>query len=370
MSQKAASKASGSSWKKDCLSQAYRKRKSSSAWLKTEFFILVVLTAAALLLVSCDEDIQPTSTPAIEAATIAPTVEQPQEEASAVQEEPTEPPPTPTEIPPTPTPEPMAAQVNGKPILLADLEKEVARYNQAREELGLSTEVDAGDAAQIVLDALIETEIIAQAAEANGIQVTEQMVLERIAQLKESSGGAESFAEWLLANHWTEEEFQKALGSEMVTEKMIALVTADVPFAVEQVHARYLQVDDSALAQSLLEQARGGVEFASLAQQYSLDRVTGEDGGDLGFFALGSLLVPEVEEAAFGLQPGELSDVIEAPRSDGTGTAYYIVLLIERDPEREIAASHRSLMLQETFELWLDEQLNQAEVIKYVGEDQ
>jgi parvulin-like peptidyl-prolyl isomerase len=114
---------------------------------------------------------------------------------------------------------------------------------------------------------------------------------------------------------------------------------------------------------------RGGADFESLARQYSLDRVTGEDGGDLGFFAPGSLLVPEVEQAAFALEPGQLSEVIAAPRSDGSGTAYYLVLLIEKDPQREIDPSLRATMLQETFESWLAEQWEQADVVKFVGEN-
>jgi len=276
----------------------------------------------------------------------------------------------------------MAALVNGKPILLVDFEKEVARFQQAQEELGMVAVGESTDIPETVLEALIETEIIAQAAEAGGISITEQMVIERVADLKVASGGDEvadlkvasggdeNFAAWLQANQWSEEEFHLALNAEMVTEKMVSFITADVPYAVEQVHARYLQVDDPVLAQSLLEQAQSGADFASLAQQYSIDRVTGDDGGDLGFFAKGMLLVPEVETAAFNLQPGALSEVIAASRSDGTGTAYYLVQLIERDPQREISANFRSQLLQQSFEKWLAEQWTQAEVIRFVGDNQ
>jgi parvulin-like peptidyl-prolyl isomerase len=260
--------------------------------------------------------------------------------------------------------------VNGQPIFLADFEKEVARFQQAQEELGLAPDGGGNDFTEVVLEALIETEIIAQAAEQNGIVVTGQMVSERIAELKQSVGGDEVFSTWLQANQWTEEEFHQALQTEMITERMVAQITAGVPFSVEQVHARYIQVDDAALAQSLLEQARNGADFANLAQQYSLDRITGEDGGDLGYFAQGSLLVPEVEDAAFALQPDQLSDVVAAPRVDGSGTAYYLVQLIERDPQREITANLRSLMLQAKFETWLAEQWNLAEVERFVGENQ
>jgi parvulin-like peptidyl-prolyl isomerase len=152
----------------------------------------------------------------------------------------------------------------------------------------------------------------------------------------------------------------------MLTEKTVQFVTADVPFAVEQVRARYLQVDDSVLAQSLLDQVRGGADFAALAQQHSLDRVTGETGGDLGYFAQGSLLVPEVEIAAFSLQPGQVSEVIGAPLADGSGMTYYLVQVIERDQERQLDANLRFMLLQESFEKWLGQQWTQAQITRLV----
>ena len=41
-----------------------------------------------------------------------------------------------------------------------------------------------------------------------------------------------------------------------------------------------------------------GDDFAFLAQQNSLDNVTSQNGGELGFFTRNSLLVPEVKGVA------------------------------------------------------------------------
>ncbi|MDX8410983.1 MAG: SurA N-terminal domain-containing protein [Mariprofundaceae bacterium] len=54
-----------------------------------------------------------------------------------------------------------------------------------------------------------------------------------------------------------------------------------------------------------------GEDFAELAKQVSED-VTAADGGDLGFFARGSM-VPTFEAAVFAMQEGEVSDVVESP---------------------------------------------------------
>ena len=61
--------------------------------------------------------------------------------------------------------------------------------------------------------------------------------------------------------------------------------------------------------EDLKSQLNGGVEFADLASNYS-DCQSGSQGGDLGSFGRGAM-VPEFETAAFALEVGGVSDVIE-----------------------------------------------------------
>ena len=332
--------------------------------MKRHRFLLTLLLLLVIA-VACDEEPLPTSVPALAPPDAAPTTSTGDQDTPPVIATATEAAPTP--IPPTPTPsEPLAALVNGQPITLAAYEKELARYEQAQQELGITPGEGGPDYRGIVLDALIETELIAQAAADMGVTITPEMIAARLAELEEASGGPENFAAWLETNQWTGEEFSEALAAEMLTEATVSQVTADVPTTAEQVNARYLQVDDPQLAQSLLDQARAGADFAALAREYSLDRITGENGGDLGYFARGSLLVPEIEAAAFDLQPGEISDVIAGTRADGTGTTYYIVQVVDRDPQRELSADLRFAMLQQRFEAWLAERWVQAEVTRLI----
>jgi hypothetical protein len=67
----------------------------------------------------------------------------------------------------------------------------------------------------------------------------------------------------------------------------------------------------TALARSLQQRATGGEDFATLARVYGQDG-TAQQGGDLGFTGRGGW-VPDFETAAFALQPGEVSDVVETP---------------------------------------------------------
>jgi parvulin-like peptidyl-prolyl isomerase len=208
--------------------------------------------------------------------------------------------------------------------------------------------------------------LIRQAAAAQGVVVTDAMIDQELAKLQEVAGGGENFAAWLEANRYSEEDFRTAVADGLVQEQMVTSVTADVPFAVEQVRARYIQVDDANLASTLLAQIQGGDDFATLAQIHSLDRITGENGGDLGFFAAGTLLVPEVDAAAFALtEPGQVSELITAVNREGN-PVYYIVQLIERDPERPLDDGVRSILLQQAFETWLDELWQSANIERLV----
>jgi len=63
-------------------------------------------------------------------------------------------------------------------------------------------------------------------------------------------------------------------------------------------------------AREVLRRARAGEDFAALAREFSDDPGSKDKGGDLDFFGRGRM-VREFEEAAFSLQPGQISDLIE-----------------------------------------------------------
>lgn len=68
---------------------------------------------------------------------------------------------------------------------------------------------------------------------------------------------------------------------------------------------------DEALASitQFKQQIADGADFADIARSNS-DCPSGEEGGDLGFFGRGAM-VPEFDAAAFVLEAGQVSDVVE-----------------------------------------------------------
>jgi peptidyl-prolyl cis-trans isomerase D len=76
-------------------------------------------------------------------------------------------------------------------------------------------------------------------------------------------------------------------------------------------------------AENLLKQIKGGADFAALAKANSDDPGSKEQGGELGMIQRG-VTVPEFEKAAFGLQPGQISDVIK------TQFGYHIIKVEEK----------------------------------------
>jgi parvulin-like peptidyl-prolyl isomerase len=78
-------------------------------------------------------------------------------------------------------------------------------------------------------------------------------------------------------------------------------------------------------ANALLERILAGESFEQLAFEYSTDQSATRNKGDLGFFLWGNM-VGEFQEAAFALEPGEVSAPVK------TQYGYHLIKLVDKQP--------------------------------------
>lgn len=254
--------------------------------------------------------------------------------------------------PPTATAEPLAALVNGEPVRLADYEAEIQRCQAAQV---------VADCPERALQALIEQAALEQAARAAGLVPDEADVAADLERIQQALGGPDAYQAWLSANAYTAASFAEALRRERLRVLMATQVTAAVPDTAEQVRALMILVADEATARTLLEQLGSGADFATLALTYSLDLSSRVAGGDLGWFPRGWLTTPEVEDAAFALQPGETSAVIQS------ALGFHVVRVLERDPARPLSPGARQALRDSAYHAWLDGLMAAAVIEKRVS---
>jgi peptidyl-prolyl cis-trans isomerase C len=77
----------------------------------------------------------------------------------------------------------------------------------------------------------------------------------------------------------------------------------------EEVRARHILVESEPDAQAALKRVKAGEDFAKVANEMSKD--PGSKGGELGWFTK-ERMVPEFAEAAFKMQPGQISDPVKS----------------------------------------------------------
>lgn len=270
-----------------------------------------------------------------------------------------------SEATPMPTPAPLAALVNGQTLLLEDFEQAVAQYQADLQSRGLDVASAEGQeelarAREWILNAMIEQILIEQAATAAGVVVSDADVDAYMQKLVEEASGQEALLAKLAEQGETYEGARRDVRAGLIGMAMTEQIIAAVPQTTEQVHARHILVDTPEKAQDILSQLRGGGDFVVMAQAHSLDISTKDVGGDLGFFPRGILVAPEVEEAAFGLQPGEISDVITS------SLGYHIVQVIEREPAREVSAENLRLLQGRAVEEWAASLWSTANIERYV----
>jgi peptidyl-prolyl cis-trans isomerase SurA len=275
----------------------------------------------------------------------------------------------------------VAATVNNRPITYVELEK------QYQSQFGPENPAN-GDQVMIqkleVLRTLIDNEIMLQRAEKMGLMAVDADVDGKFNELK-APYTEEEFKAQLDQRKMSNDELKAQLRRDLSVQKLFnkeitSLITitdkdiadfyaankASFNLAEPQIHMAQILVtptpdpnvrnlkndkardDEQARrkAQNLSQRLHHGEDFAMIAQNYSEDPNSSQNGGDLGFIPESALdkANAELRKAINSLRPGEVTPVMHTPEG------YRILKLITREPagQRDLADPKVQQTIRET----------------------
>ena len=194
-----------------------------------------------------------------------------------------------------------------------------------------------------ILNQLIDYELLYQQAQKEKIKISNDEINLEIDKIKDNFSSPEEFDEALKANNITLARLKEDIERQVMINSVLEKTRNQVSISdeeleeyynenkeslvePEQVHARHILVKTEEEANTLLLQLKEGLaDFSELAKEKSTDS-SAPSGGDLGFFTRGRM-VKEFEDAAFSLEPGEISDVVQ------TQFGYHIIKCEEKKEE-------------------------------------
>jgi peptidyl-prolyl cis-trans isomerase C len=291
------------------------------------------------------------------------------------------------------------ATVNGVVITRAEFDREMDGIKQQFEAMGQPmADKRLAEIQEDILDNLISTELLYQAAEKEGIEVEQGEVDQKLASLKERFPKPEDFSGVLEKMKMTEADLKGHLKKGMIIQHFIdQQILQNISVPDDEVKAYYnnnpalftqpervrashilIKVDKAAdetqkaVARKKIEEIqqklKNGGDFAALAKEFS-QCPSSSKGGDLGYFHRGQMVAP-FEEAAFTLKPGEISDIVE------TQFGYHIIKVVDKqeaqvkpfeDVKDRLAQYLKQEKAQNEVKLYLQKLKAEAKIEKYLS---
>jgi foldase protein PrsA len=219
---------------------------------------------------------------------------------------------------------------------------------------------------QLIADKIVDSE-----AKKEKVTITDEELNEEVDKLKESYGGEDVFNQMLESNNTTvdvlKEDLKNYLTIRKLLEPQIEITDEELQTyfeenkdsfgEAEQVKASHILVAEETTANEIKQKLADGADFAELAKEYSTDEGTKENGGELGFFAKGTM-VTEFDDVAFTLPVNEISDPVK------TDYGYHIIKVEEKkeakeanfdDSKAEIKETLIEQKLETEYSTWLEE---------------
>ena len=249
------------------------------------------------------------------------------------------------------------ASVNGSMITAEELDREFNLLEKRMAQQGRTlSDLQTEEIREKVRENLINIELLAQESKKENIRIEDSEVEEQFNAFRSRFANEAEFTNALSEMAFTEDEIRGKIRETMAIRELISrnvregLSVSDEELSKfyqenrsafqqpEKVRARHIlvQVDtdtDKEKARQTIDAARkrlvDGEDFAAVAQEVS-EGPSASKGGDLGFFGRGQMVKP-FEEAAFSLETGAISPVVE------TRFGYHVLQVTDRQPEKTMA---------------------------------
>jgi len=240
----------------------------------------------------------------------------------------------------------IVAKVNGTVFTQKDLETEVDRLIP---RVTFHRNVPPEKRKQYyakAIDELIDRELRYQDAKAQGIKIEKEKIDAQLEKFKKRFKSEQDYKAALEKEKVTEDQVRDRIEKELlaqaaytrnVTEKA-KMSDADLKEYYEKNTAKFkepesvklsiISTKDENKAKDLLAKIKQGDNFSELAYNLSEDSYRVKS-GDVGYIHKGRML-PEIDEVAFKLKVGEVSDIIKAQDN------YFIVKVEDRKPEHQM----------------------------------
>lgn len=213
-----------------------------------------------------------------------------------------------------------AAIVGSNLITMENLSKEVGYIKYFYEKTAPDQMPNTSLIEKQVVDRLIEERVIEKLSRENGVSITSKEVDEQFQKIADENGGEEKVEQILSDLYGLDAKtFKHLIKAQLLQEKLRDKFEGELQMQVKVRHILIKVAPDAtpeakaaaqAKAQDILNQIKNGADFAELAKTYSEDEASQAQGGELPFFSKGQNVV-EFETAAFSLNPGEISDLVE-----------------------------------------------------------
>lgn len=224
------------------------------------------------------------------------------------------------------------AIVNNKKIPMDEFQLNVDMVKNSYYEMGFRLEdQQLNELKKIILESLIEKELLLQESRTMGIEIDPATIETEIDTIRDNFPDAAGFEQRITEMGYTLDFLRHEIGSNMTIEALIEQELASKvnvsdeevesyydsrieSFRVpEQIKARHILIRHESGGREKIEEimqaVNDGEDFEELASMHS-DCPSGQNGGDLGYFSRGQMVEP-FEKAAFALEIGEVSDIVE-----------------------------------------------------------